>query len=108
MIYHRRHQRQQQQQQQQQKARSSITTTSIMSQQLSTSLMTLTFVTIIVIVLQHHVIQPVSSLVYTFTGDEEELGFSLEDWEIHEFGDGDGNEKQQNNEKCRSICTLII
>mgnify|MGYP005682096019 CR=1 FL=1 len=31
--------------------------------------------------------QPVSSLVFEFTGDEKEMGFSLEDWEIHEFGD---------------------
>ena len=51
--------------------------------------------------LQH---QPVSSLVFEFTGDEKEMGFSLEDWEIHEFGDhseddGDGHGDDDDDEE---------
>ena len=43
---------------------------------------------VIAALFQHTIyIQPVSSLVFEFTGDEKEMGFSLEDWEIHEFGD---------------------
>ena len=47
--------------------------------------------------------QPVSSLVFEFTGDEKEMGFSLEDWEIHKFGDheddGDGHGDDDDNDE---------
>ena len=60
---------------------------------------------VIAALFQHTIyIQPVSSLVFEFTGDEKEMGFSLEDWEIHEFGDhseddGDGHGDDDDNDE---------
>ena len=101
MIYYRRNnQNQSQQRQRQQKSRSSNSTSLMTTFSSSITYVVVMMMSIMIASLfQHHpiiYIQPVSSLVFEFTGDEKEMGFSLEDWEIHEFGDhseddGDGH-----------------
>ena len=112
MIYYRRHNQSQQRQRQQQKSRSSNSTSSLMMTTFSSSTTTCVVVMMMSIMIaslfQHqHIIyiQPVSSLVFEFTGDEKEMGFSLEDWEIHEFGDheddgnGHGDDDEEDDEE---------